>query len=67
MTRTAFLCIEGYAGRIEQPVEIVGETRTKYRVRSDRRLRLGGGYRWAEPNTVVLVPKRAVRVNGRPA
>lgn len=62
LPREALLCVESYAGRIEQRVRVVGETRTRYRVRADfGRVRLGGGFRWLEPGDWTLVPKRAVR------
>lgn len=57
---TTKLCLNTYAGRREVPVEIIGETRTKYKVRLTQETRLPGA-RIAQSGDVVLVPKRAVK------
>ena len=41
--------INSWAGYFEQSAEIVGETSTKWRVRSNQTIRLGGRNRWLEP------------------
>ncbi|MBV8357448.1 MAG: hypothetical protein JO189_05865 [Deltaproteobacteria bacterium] len=54
--------INSWAGYFEQSAEIVGETSTKWRVRSNQTIRLGGRNRWLEPGETVLVPKSAVKI-----
>lgn len=62
---TGYLVIDGWAGRFEQPVWIVGETPTRYRVSPvEDELRLpmrGRGVRKILRGGTVLVPKTAVR------
>jgi hypothetical protein len=59
-TRAAVLCLNGWAGREEYPVEIVGETPTRYRVRLLMDVRLPGN-RPARYGDIVLAPKYAIR------
>jgi len=54
------LMLDGWGGRSEHPVEIVGETPKKYRVRLLGYVRLPGG-REGKKGDVVLVPKHAVK------
>jgi hypothetical protein len=56
------LCLEAWQGRTETPVEIIGTTSTRYRIRAITRTRLAGRYRWLKPGAVALVPKDAVRI-----
>jgi hypothetical protein len=56
----AKLCINGYAGRREIPVLVVGETRTKYRVQLTQETHLPGA-RVGQAGDVVLVPKYAIK------
>jgi hypothetical protein len=58
------LILQGWAGRRETRVEIVGETPTRYRIRAITRTRRAGRSRWLEPGAVALVPKSAVRREG---
>jgi hypothetical protein len=60
--RTGVLCMDGWAGRMEVPVTIIGETPQRYRVILGRDCRLTGG-RWGKAGETVLVPKYAVRVD----
>lgn len=60
--RRGILTIDGWSGRLAQPVEVVGETPTQYRISSTRVTRLGGRHRWLHPGQVALVPKHAVTV-----
>jgi hypothetical protein len=67
MRYTGYLVVDGYAGRTVTAVEIIGETRTKYRVRAIQRTKLAGRNRWLESGAAALVPKRAiVAAGGKP-
>lgn len=59
----AWLCLDGWAGRSETEVQVVGETPTRWRITplGKEALRLGGRRRYVEVGMTVLVPKRAVR------
>jgi hypothetical protein len=57
--RAALLWLIGWHGISSQPVEVVGETRTRYRIRAVARTRLGGP-RWLEIGATRLVPKTAI-------
>jgi len=59
--KTGVICVDGWAGRREYPVEIVGETPKRYRVKVLSDARLPRGIRHA--GDVVLVPKTSVRLN----
>lgn len=56
---SAVVCTEGWAGRIESPCIVVGETKAGYIVRSDQQIYLPG--RILEPGKKAVVPKRAIR------
>ena len=58
--RTAYICLDGYAGRTEQAVMVIGETPKKYRIKAVMRTKLGGA-RWLYVGETALVPKYAVR------
>lgn len=61
--RPAQLCLQGWDGYSEQPIEVIGETRTRYRIRAlDKMVKLGGSSRWLAPRDTALVPKRAVKL-----
>ncbi|NLE94386.1 MAG: hypothetical protein GX600_01705 [Dehalococcoidia bacterium] len=53
--------IDGWAGRTSAPVEVVGETPKRYRVRLLQDTRLPGRYRRGAKGDVVLVPRYAVK------
>lgn len=57
----AVLCLNGWEGRTETPVEIVGETPKRYRISASKRVKLAGQNRWLEIGQTALVPKYAVR------
>jgi hypothetical protein len=59
-TMTGVVCLQSWAGYSEHPVEIIGETRTKYRVRALESFKLPG--RWIHKDGVDLVPKPAVKI-----
>jgi hypothetical protein len=61
----ATLVLDGYGGRYEQAVDIVGETATRFRIRAINRTRLGGRNRILEVGQVALVPKTAIRTGVR--
>lgn len=56
----ALLCINGWHGRSEHPVEIVKETPKRYLVRGIAEAPLPGG-RWLLPGQEVYVPKYAIK------
>jgi hypothetical protein len=59
--RRGWLHLDGFAGKTTQRVIIVGETRTKYRIRADGdAVRLAGQSRSISGDETALVPKRAV-------
>ena len=58
--RAADLWVDSYAGRIKQPVVVIGETPKRYRVRALQRTRLGGRARSLEAGETALVPRGAV-------
>lgn len=60
MITNAHLYLEGWSGRTKVAVEILSETRTKYRVRLNEAAVLPG-YRSKQAGDVVLVPKTAVK------
>ncbi|RPJ40084.1 MAG: hypothetical protein EHM35_00310 [Planctomycetaceae bacterium] len=55
----AVLLLDGWAGRSRIPVEVVGETPKRYRVKLLADARLPGG-RQFQAGAVVLVPKHAI-------
>jgi hypothetical protein len=61
MNEKGILCLDGWAGRSETPVEIVGETPKRYRIRAVQRMTLPGRARWIDAGEIVLVPKYSVR------
>lgn len=59
----AWLHTESWAGHLRQPVVVVAETKTRYRIRQPEgkpRVRLGGSRRFIEGDQSALVPKYAV-------
>lgn len=59
---SAFLHQDGWAGHGKTPVEIVGETRTRLRVKLLADTRLPGRNRMGASGDEILVPKYAVSV-----
>lgn len=57
----AWLQLDGWEGRTQQPVEIVGQTPKRFRIRAGRRTRLAGR-RYLGPDDEALVPRYAVTV-----
>lgn len=62
----AVLPLRSYAGVHAYPVEVIGETPKRYRVRLCQDMRLPGRHRWGKAGDVVLVPKDAVEIGGGP-
>ena len=56
-----YLQLDGWAGRTQQVVEIVGETAQKIRIRAITQTRLAGRRSDLQPGQTALVPKYAVR------
>jgi len=53
------VCLQSWAGYSEHLVEIIGETRTNYRVRALESFKLPG--RWIYKDSEDLVPNHAVK------
>jgi hypothetical protein len=64
--RRGLLMLDGYGGRTEQEVEIVGETPKRTRIRAITPTRLAGRRRMMRPGEVALVPKYAVKEKQQP-
>ncbi len=62
MSTTGLLLMDSYAGRTCTPVEIVGETPKRYRIRAIEDTKLAGRNRWLAAGETALVPKHAVRL-----
>jgi hypothetical protein len=58
----ALLWLDGAAGLRSHPVEVVGRTPARYRVRLPSTTRLAGRNRWGEAGQVVLVPRGAIEL-----
>lgn len=58
----AWIQLDGWVGRTQARVEIVGETPYRYRIRAVTRTRLAGRQRWLNVGETALVPKHAVRM-----
>lgn len=56
----AWLHLEGWSGRSKSPVIVVGETSTKYRIRTEKACVIAGRNRMLSVGETVLVPKRAI-------
>jgi hypothetical protein len=57
---THYICMDGWAGFHKEPVEIVGETPKKYRVKLLKDCRLPGRWREGKAGQIILVPKYVV-------
>ena len=57
---TGTLVLVGWGGTTRTPVEIIGTTPTRYRIRAVTAMRLGGRHRWLTVGDTALVPRRAV-------
>lgn len=59
--RYGWLQLDGWAGRTQHKVEVVGETDKRYRIKAITLTKLAGRMRWLRPGDTVLIPKHAVR------
>ena len=64
------LVMDGWSGRTETEVEVIGQTRKRLRIRAITQTKIGGRNNWLQPGEVALVPTHAVldncsRCNGR--
>jgi hypothetical protein len=66
--RPAFLCFNDWAGVRQVPVEVVGETPKRWRIRAPGpdSVRLAGRRRCLKPGKTALVPKTAVQFSAHP-
>ena len=58
-----FLCLDGWAGRTETPVLVVGETLKRYLIEAIDRMRLDGRMQWLGAGERALVLKTVIRRN----
>lgn len=67
--KPALLCLEGWEGRSETPVEVVGETAKRYRIICPpgvQAVKLAGRHRYLRPGDgSVLVPKTAIKFKAK--
>lgn len=61
MKRSAVVCMDSYAGRVEKPCFVIGETPKRYRITVDQWTALPPGFSLLGPGHERLVPKRAIR------
>lgn len=59
--RQAYICLDGWAGRSEQAVLVIGETPKRYRIKAVMKTFLAGRSRAMVAGDTALVPKHAVR------
>lgn len=60
---TGRLVLDGWAGRSETLVEVIGQTPKRLRIRAITRTKLAGRDRWLRAGEVALVPAAAVLDN----
>lgn len=58
--RHAYIQLDGWSGRSETRVLVIGETPKRYRIKAIMRTKLAGRDRWLDEGQTTLVPKRAV-------
>ena len=58
--REGFIQLDGWAGRSESRVLVIGETAKRYRIQAITRTKLAGRYRYIDAGQTTLVPKHAV-------
>lgn len=59
-SRQGFVHLDGWAGRTKQPVEVIGETPKRYRVKAIGKVHLAGRCRVLLDGETALVPKYAI-------
>lgn len=58
--RDATITLDGWAGRVTQPVKVIGETPKRYRITAEKKIHLAGRCRTLSPGETALVPKYTV-------
>ena len=58
--RRGYIQLDGWGGRTESAVIVIGETPKRYRIRAIGRTKLAGRGRYLDAGQTTLVPKRAV-------
>lgn len=58
--RDGWLQLDGWAGRTQQRVRVIGETPKRIRIRAIADTRLAGARRIIKAGEIALVPKRAI-------
>lgn len=58
--KISYLCMDGWAGFHKEPVEVIGETSKRYRIRLLKDCRLPGRLREGKKGQEILVPKYAI-------
>ena len=58
--RKGYIQLDGWSGRTESAVMVIGETPKRYRIQAIGRTKLAGRDRWLNEGETTLVPKRAV-------
>lgn len=58
--RDGWLQLDGWAGRTQQLVRVVGETPKRWRIRAICRTKLGGRCRWIYAGERALVPRHTI-------
>lgn len=61
MARQGYVCIDGWGGRHDWAVIVIGETQKNYRIKAVVETKLPGRRRWLSVGDTALVPKYAVR------
>lgn len=59
-SREGYIQIDGWGGRTESRVLVIGETPKRYRIQAIARTKLAGRDRYLNAGETALVPKRAV-------
>lgn len=59
-SRQGYVVVDGWSGRMEYAVMVIGETPKRYRIQAVMRTRLAGRDRWLNVGETTLVPKHAV-------
>ena len=57
----AVVCVNSWAGRLEHPCRVIGETPKRYRIEVDKQTALPPGFSLLLPGQTKLVPKHAIR------
>lgn len=58
--KSGFLWLDTWAGRSHTPIDVIGQTPTRWRIRARQRTQLAGRGRWLEAGDVAIVPRHVV-------